>query len=90
MNYLVSFCCSNQDKWRNMGGQASGAIVAVNPRAKSSTTAAQTPNIQSSALVLVPQDNINDKPPQSPEGVKRSPKYVSPLLSENFSCSIIL
>ncbi|XP_057797156.1 telomere repeat-binding factor 4-like isoform X2 [Salvia miltiorrhiza] len=63
-----------KDKWRNMGGQGSGAN-AMTPRAKSVTNSALTPKAQSSALILVPIENVNDKPPQSPEGVKNSHKY---------------
>lgn len=74
-----------------MGGQGSGAIIAEALRAKSTpTAAAPTPKTQNSSLVLVPKDNINDKPPQSPEVVKNPQKYVSPLISVVFSCSIIL
>lgn len=64
-----------KDKWRNMGGQGSGAIIAEALRSKSTpTAAAPTPKTQNSS-VLVRKDNINDKPPQSPEVVKNPQKH---------------
>lgn len=73
-----------------MGGQGSGAIIAEALRSKSTpTAAASTPKTHNSS-VLVRKDNINDKPPQSPEVVKNPQKYVLPLISVVFSCSIIL
>lgn len=72
-----------------MGGQGSGAN-SVNSRAKSNTNGALIHKVQSSDLTLVPTDNVIDKPPQSPEGVRNSKKYASSLISVIFSCSIIL
>ncbi|XP_047944366.1 telomere repeat-binding factor 4-like isoform X2 [Salvia hispanica] len=63
-----------KDKWRNMGGQGSGAN-SVNSRAKSITNGALIHKAQSSDLTLVPIDNVIEKPPQSPEGVRNSKKY---------------
>lgn len=73
-----------------MGGQSSGAI-GMTPRSKSITNGDLTPKARSSASILVPIDNVNDKPPQSPEGVKKNcQKYVTPLISVIFWCSLIL
>ncbi|KAH6757718.1 hypothetical protein C2S52_023327 [Perilla frutescens var. hirtella] len=64
-----------KDKWRNMGGQSSGAIV-MTPRAMPTATGALTPETHNSSSILLVTDGINDdKPPQSPEGVKKSQKY---------------
>lgn len=72
-----------------MGGQGSGAN-SVNSRAKSITNGALIHKAQSSDLTLVPIDNVIEKPPQSPEGVRNSKKYASPIILVIFSCRIIL
>ncbi|KAI3463248.1 hypothetical protein Pfo_019911 [Paulownia fortunei] len=71
-----------KDKWRNMGanhGQGCGAN-AMTPKGKATAPGAVPPKTQNSSSVFVSKDNVNDKPPQSPQDAKNGPKYNAMIL----------